>query len=133
MKPNQLMKNRNIVCAMILWLVCFGLPQRAQAVVPASDAGYADGQTTEQHAVALLSLTVSSDNTPLGLFSPTRNAGDFNTALGAGVLLPNTSAESAATGTGRPLANTIVFLLALPWIVRALASAKAIWRALTDG
>jgi hypothetical protein len=127
------MKNRNMICVTFLWLVCFGLPQRAQAVPVLDDGQYADGQTAEHDAVALLSLTVSSDNTPLGLFSLTRNEGDFNTALGVGLLLPNTSAESAATSTGGLLGKTIIFLLALPWIVRALVSAKAIWRGLTDG
>ncbi len=119
---------------MILWLVCFGLPQRAQAVPVLDDGQYADGQTTGHDAVALLGLTVSSDNnTPLGLFSLTRNAGDFNTALGAGVLLPITPAKNAATSTGDLLGKNIIFLLALPWIVRALVSAKAIWRGLADG
>jgi hypothetical protein len=118
MKRNQLMKNRNIIYAMILfWLVCFGLPQRAQAVVLAPGDGYPGGNAAEGH-VALLSLTVSSYNTAIGLLSLSSNTGgNFNTAIGAGAVL----------------SDTIVALLVIPWLVRGLASAKAIWRALTVG
>jgi len=70
MKQNQRMKNRNIVYATILFgLVCFGPPQRAQAVVPVPDGGYAGGNTAEGHT-DLLSPTVSSYKTAIGLFSP---------------------------------------------------------------
>jgi hypothetical protein len=134
MKRSQLMKNRNIIYAVILfWLVCFGLPQKAQAVVPAPDDGYVGGNTAEGYA-ALLSLTGSSYSTAIGLFSLSSDTGgNFDTAIGAGALLTNTSAKNTATGVGVPLSDIIVSLLILPWLVRALASAKAIWQALTDG
>jgi len=81
-----------------------------------------------------LSLTVSSYNTAIGLFSLSRNTGgNFNAAIGAGALLANTSVENTATAAGVHLSDIIVSLLVLPWLVRALVSAKAIWRALTDG
>jgi hypothetical protein len=133
MKQNQRMKNRNIVFAMILFgLVCFGLPQRAQAIVAAPDGGYAGGNTAEGHT-DLLNLTVSSYNTGIGLFSPSSNTGgNFNTAIGAGAFLANISAENTGAGAGVHLSDILVSLLMVPWLVRALASAKAIWRALTD-
>jgi hypothetical protein len=133
MKQNQRMKKRNIVFAMILsWLVCLGPLQRAQAIVTAPDYGCNGGKRAEGHA-ALLSLTVSSCDAALGLFSRRSNTGDnFNTAIGAGAFLANISAENTGSGAGLSLSDIIVSLLILPWLVRALASAKAIWRALTD-
>jgi hypothetical protein len=117
----------------LFWLVCFGLPQRAQAIVLAPDDGYLGRHTAEGHT-ALLSLTVSSYNTAIGLFALSRNTGgNFNAAIGAGALLANTSVENTATAAGVHLSDIIVSLLVLPWLVRALVSAKAIWRALTDG
>jgi hypothetical protein len=133
MKRNQRMKNRNIVYAMILFCLSFGLPQRTQAIVLAPDDGYF-GRNTAEGDTALLSLAVSSYNTAIGLFSLSRNtAGNFNVAIGAGALLDNTSVENTATAAGVHLSDAIVSLLVLPWLVRALVSAKAIWRALTDG
>jgi hypothetical protein len=134
MKRSQPMKNRNIIYAVILfWLVCFGLPQRAQAVVPAPDDGYAGGNTAEGHA-ALLSLTGSSYSTAIGLFSLSSDTGgNLTRPLAPEHSLANTSARNTATGVEVPLSDIIVSLLILPWLVRALASAKAIWQALTDG
>lgn len=133
MKRNQPMKNRNIVYAMILFCLFFGLPQRAQAIVLAPDDGYVGRNTAEGHT-ALLSLAVSSYNTAFGLFSLSRNTGgNFHAAIGAGARLANTSVENTATAAGLHLSDTILSLLLLPWLVRALVSAKAIWRALTDG
>jgi hypothetical protein len=132
MKQNQPMKNRNTIFAIILfWLVCFGALQIAQAIVPALDDGYAGGNTAEEHT-DLLSL-VSSYNTAIGLFSPLGNTdGNFNTAIGAGPFLASISAENTGARSGVHFSDILVPLLLLPWLVRALASAKAIWRALTD-
>jgi hypothetical protein len=117
----------------LFWLVCFGLPQMAQAVVSVPDGGYAGGNTAEGHT-GLLSLTVSGYNTAIGLFSPSSNTGgNFNTVIGAGAFLANISAENSGAGAGVHLSDIIVSLLILPWLVRALASAKAIWQGLTDG
>ena len=133
MKQNQRMRNRNIVYATILFgLVCFGPPQRAQAVVPVPDGGYAGGNTAEGHT-DLLSPTVSSYKTAIGLFSPSGNTGcNFNTVIGAGTFLANISAENTGTGAGVHLSDKLVSLLMLPWLVRTLALAKAIWQELTD-
>jgi len=112
---------RDPVLACLLWP-----PQRAQAVVPAPDDGYAGGSTAEGHA-ALFSPTGSSYSTAIGLFSLSSDTGgNFDTVIGAGARLTNTS-------VGVPSSDIIVSLLILPWLVRALASAKAIWQALTDG
>jgi len=118
---------------MILFgLVCFGLPQRAQATVRAPDNGFAGGNAAEGHTEPS-SLTVSGYNTAIGLFSPSSNTGDiFNTAIGAGAVLANISAENTGAGAGVHLSDILMSLLILPWLVRALASAKAIWQALTE-
>ena len=108
------MKNRNITYAMAI--AYFGLPQRAQAVAPELGHCYAGGN--EEGRAALLRLTVGSYNTAVGLFALLSNTGgDFNTAISTGIVL----------------SDTVVALFVIPWLVRAFASAKAIWRALTDG
>ena len=110
MKRNHLTKHPKIAfLGILLGLVCFGSPLAAQEIVPVLDNDrHADSHTTQQHA-----------------------GGHFNEVLGAGLPLPNTSIENTATGNG--LVNTVLSLLALPWIVRALASGNAIWRAVNDG
>jgi hypothetical protein len=133
MKQNQRMKNRNIVYATILFgLVCFGPPQTAQAIVLVPENGYAGVNTAEGHT-GLSSLTVSVYNTAIGLFSPSSNTGgNFNIAISAEECLANISAENTGADAGVHLSDILVSLLVLPWLVRALASAKAIWQALTD-
>ena len=132
MKQNQRMKNRNTIYGLnLFWLVCFGPLQMAQAIVPAIDDAYGGGNTAEEHT-DLLSL-VSSYNTSIGLFSPLGNTdGNFNTAIGTGAFLASISAENTGARSGVHFSDILVPLLLLPWLVRALASAKAIWRALTD-
>jgi hypothetical protein len=134
MKRNDLTKDPTIAFLGILFgLVCFGSPLAAQEIVSVLDNDHhADSHTTQQHADALLSITVGASNAQIGLGSLSSYAGGyFNEVLGAGLPLPNTSVENTATGTG--LVNTILSLFALPWIVRALASGNAIWRAVKDG
>ncbi len=87
-------------------LVCFALPQRAQAVTPAPDGGYAGGNTAEGQS-ALLSLTTGGFNTADGFLSLRSNTtGSFNTAIGAGTLLANTADQNTATGAAALLFNT---------------------------
>jgi hypothetical protein len=108
MKRNQLIKNRNITYPIDLLRL---------AVAPELGHGYAGRNVTEE-CVALLSLTVNSYNTAIGLFALFSNTGgNLKTAVSTGIVL----------------SDSIVALLVIPWLVRALASAKAIWRALTDG
>ena len=90
---------------MILF-TCFALIQRAQAVNPPPDEGYAEGNTAEGQN-ALLSLSAGIYNTAVGLFSLLSNTeGNLNTGLGAGALLANTADRNTATGAGSLLSNT---------------------------
>src|ERR1700745_3715642 len=84
------MKNRNpILTTIILALSCFALAQKAQAVSPPPDGGYANFTTAEGQN-ALKSLTTGSANTAVGWFSLFSNTdGSFNTAVGEGTLLFN--------------------------------------------
>jgi hypothetical protein len=98
--------NRSSSPIILILLTCFALIQRAQAVNPPPDGGYAGGNTAEGQN-ALLSLSAGIYNTAVGLFSLLSNAeGNFNTGLGAGALLANTADRNTATGAGSLLSNT---------------------------
>src|SRR5437016_7668325 len=74
-----------------LLLACFGLSPVAQAVLPAPDGGYPNGNTAEGDD-ALFSLITGFGNTAIGndaLFGTT--TGNFNTANGASALTSNTT------------------------------------------
>src|SRR5437667_1065664 len=74
-----------------LLLGCFGLSPVAQAVLPAPDGGYPNGNTAEGDD-ALFSLITGFGNTAIGndaLFGTT--TGNFNTANGAIALTSNTT------------------------------------------
>src|SRR6476659_8986720 len=87
-------------------LVCFGLFQNAQAVVPAPDGGYPGGNTAEGQN-ALLNLTTGTYNTAIGIYSLLGlTDGSFCTGVGAGTLLANTGDQNTATGAGALLSNT---------------------------
>jgi hypothetical protein len=99
-----LMKTPSIL--IILSFVCFGLLSRLQAVSPAPDGGYANGNTAEGDG-ALASLTTGPDNTAIGfaaLFSNT-TAG-ANTAVGYQALYNNTGSANTATGYLALFSNT---------------------------
>ena len=94
---------------LVVLLLCFGVLQGVQAVVPPPDGGYPNFNTAEGQS-ALFSLTTGSANTAVGwasLFSNTE--GSFNTAAGAGALLFNTSDENTAFGTAALLFNITGF------------------------
>src|SRR2546423_7769955 len=90
-----------------LVLVCFALCQRAQAVTPAPDGGYA-GNNTAEGTSALFSLTSGVDNTANGfqaLFSNT--SGTYNSGEGFRALFSNsTGSQNTATGTNALTNNT---------------------------
>ena len=79
-------------------LACFALSPRAQAVTPAPDGGYPNGNTAEGDN-SLFSLTSGTNNTALGsnaLLSET--SGRDNTATGASALLNNHADNNTADG-----------------------------------
>ena len=90
-------------------LMCVALLPGAQAVVPAPDGGYPNGNTAEG-TKALFSLTTGSANTAVGWFSlESHTTGSFNTGVGAGTLVLNSGDENTATGVGALLLNTVGF------------------------
>jgi hypothetical protein len=106
------MKTRNTVFTTarlalgFLALGCLVLPNRAQAVSPAPDGGYRNGNTAEGQS-ALLSLTNGGYNTGNGWNSlHTLSGGSFNTGIGAATLFSNTADENTATGAAALFSNT---------------------------
>jgi hypothetical protein len=91
---------------LVVLLLCFGVLQGVQAVVPPPDGGYPNF-TTAEGTNALQSLTTGSANTAVGWFSlESVTTGSFNTATGAGALLFNTANQNTAFGATALLFNT---------------------------
>src|SRR5438477_593307 len=89
-----------------LVLACFAISPIAQAVSPAPDGGYGNGNTAEG-TNALFSLTNGATNTGIGvnaLFS--LRTGSQNTAVGANALKNNTASQNTAVGFQALLNNT---------------------------
>ena len=87
-------------------LMCVTYLLEAQALSPAPDGGYPNGNTAEGQN-ALLSLSTGTFNTAIGVFSAeSLTEGNFNTGVGAGALLANTAIQNTATGAGALLNNT---------------------------
>ncbi len=86
---------------LLIALACFALSPAAQAVTPAPDGGYANGNTAEGED-ALFNLTTGIGNTAMGfdaLYSNT--TGVFNTATGHFALVSNTTGDfNTASGQG---------------------------------
>ena len=92
---------------LVVLLLCFGVLQGVQAVVPPPDGGY-PGFNTAEGTKALFSLSTGSANTAVGWFSlGSLTTGSFNTATGAGALLFNTADQNTALGAAALLFNTI--------------------------
>jgi Chaperone of endosialidase len=92
----------------IFSLGCFGFSQRAHAVSPPPDGGYAGGNTAEGHlALGSLNTSVGVYNTAVGIYSLLSiTDGDLCTAVGAGTLFSNTANENTAIGAGALFSNT---------------------------
>ena len=91
----------------VVLLLCFGVLQGVQAVVPPPDGGY-PGFNTAEGTKALFSVSTGSANTAVGWFSlGSLTTGSFNTATGAGALLFNTADQNTAFGAAALLFNTI--------------------------
>jgi Chaperone of endosialidase len=91
---------------LVALLLCFGVLQGVQAVVPPPDGGY-PGFNTAEGQNALISLTTGSANAAVGWFSlGSLTTGSFNTAVGAGTLLFNTADNNTALGAAALLFNT---------------------------
>jgi hypothetical protein len=106
---NPLIQHKTITVLLFIpsAFVCFALSPLAQAVSPAPDGGYPNGNTAEGD-LALQSLTTGDHNTAVGngaLFS--NSTGFQNTATGAGaLLLNNTGFHNTATGFVALFSNT---------------------------
>ena len=97
---------KNFTLFVAFTLVCLALSPAAQAVVPAPDGGYPNGNTAEGQN-ALLSLTTGINNTAVGFLSlKSDRTGSYNTAIGSGALFANTADQNTATGFGALLSNT---------------------------
>ena len=95
---------RSLVTRVVL--ICFGLLQGMQAVVPPPDGGYPNFNTAEGQK-ALFSLTTGTANTAAGWYSLFADTtGSFNTGVGAGTLAFNNGDENTAIGTAALLLNT---------------------------
>jgi hypothetical protein len=102
------MKSRKIIFTTVLSaLVCFGFLPEAKAQGPeAPDMALAGGNTADG-ASALGGLTTGIYNSAFGIYALLSNGtANFNTGVGAGVLLVNTANENTAVGAGALLNNT---------------------------
>ena len=102
------MKSGKIIFTTVLSaLVCFGLLPGAHAVGPeAPDTALAGGNTADGQS-ALGTLTTGLYNSAFGFLSLLSNgSANFNTGVGAGVLLVNTASNNTAVGAGDLFSNT---------------------------
>jgi hypothetical protein len=87
-------------------LVCFGLCQQVQSATDTPDPGPLTSSNTADGQSALGNLTTGLYNSAFGFLSLLSNAdANFNTGVGAGVLLVNTASENTAVGAGALFSN----------------------------
>ena len=108
MKPLILFKTTIPPLLVSVLLVCFAFFPSAQAVVPAPDGGYPNGNTAEG-TLALFSVTSGIDNTALGFTALFNNTTGFgNAATGWRALFFNrTGFHNTAAGFEALFSNTI--------------------------
>jgi len=101
------MKSRKIIFTMVLSaLVCFGLCQQVQSATDTPDPGSISLSNTADGDLALVGLTTGIYNSAFGFYALLSNAdANFNTGVGAGVLLVNTASENTAVGAGALFSN----------------------------
>jgi hypothetical protein len=95
------MKSRNtILIAILSALACFAFLPGGRADDPVTLSNTADGD------LALAGLTTGIYNSAFGFYALLSNAdANFNTGIGAGVLLVNTASENTAVGAGALFSN----------------------------
>ena len=95
------MKSRNtILIAILSALACFAFLPSGRADDPVTLSNTADGD------LALAGLTTGIYNSAFGFYALLSNAdANFNTGIGAGVLLVNTASENTAVGAGALFSN----------------------------
>jgi hypothetical protein len=88
-------------------VVCFGLCQQAQSATDTPDPGPQLAGNTADGQGALSGVTTGLYNSAFGFLSLLSNAdANFNTGVGAGVLLTNTASNNTAVGAGALFTNT---------------------------
>ena len=101
------MKSRKIIFTTVLSaLVCFGLCQQVQSATDTPDPGSISLSNTADGDLALAGLTTGIYNSAFGFHALLSNAdANFNTGVGAGVLLVNTASENTAVGAAALFSN----------------------------
>ena len=102
------MKSRKIIFTTVLSaVVCFGLCQQVQSATDTPDPGPQLAGNTADGQGALSGNTTGLYNSAFGFLSLLSNAdANFNTGVGAGVLLTNTASNNTAVGSGALFTNT---------------------------
>jgi Chaperone of endosialidase len=103
-KKKITMKRQNLI-HILIGIVCIGLLPKTQAVSPAPDGGYANGNTAEGQN-ALFSLTTGVWNTAIGtqsLYHITTSS--YNTATGFQTLFGNTTGRYSVANGAQALFN----------------------------
>ena len=88
-------------------LVYFGLCQQVQSATDTPDPGSVSLSNTADGDLALAGLTSGIYNSAFGFYALLSNAdANFNTGVGAGVLLVNTASENTGVGAAALFSNT---------------------------
>ena len=106
MNPRIHFKRTSQLFVLTFLLACFGVLDRAQAVITDPDDWFANGNTGSGNH-ALFNLRAGHYNTAFGLMSLNSLFDSaYNTAVGAGALFANNGNNNTATGASALLCNT---------------------------